>query len=100
MNWWIGRPPYVGRADSSPSSAGSWSGSVVALEAVRGCPWPKLLTCWRETTTMLRSETLPGRLHAVVLFRAAILDELESQQPATFAAWLSEQYGRDRPRRG
>ena len=128
MNWWIGLQPFDRQPDRSPATGSQRGGSddartssseratpmadlaaqtqdsgcstAVAREAVRGRSWKDLVNGWRVTTKMLRSDKSSSRLLAVVLLRAAILDEMESQQPQVFAAWLAEQYGPNRPRRG
>lgn len=125
MNWWIGRSPYDGRPDRSPagearpgsnedarasrSEKATPVGDLVAQtrgcsaetarRAVQGRPWKELISAWHATTKVLRSESSPSRLLALVVLRAAILDEMEAQQPEIFAAWLGEQRdpGRRRP---
>ena len=123
MNWWMGRglydrqtggPPTTGspaRRDVESPTLGSapsadlvagpriWGASAeAAYRAVHGRSWKDLLVGWQTTSTMLATERAPGRLLAVVLLRAALLDEMEAQHPEAFAAWRGKQYGGRRRR--
>jgi len=125
MNWWMGfgahdRQP--GARSATPQARGEasrtqgsdrlapaadlvsqsqvWGFSTAAARrAVHGRTWKDLLAGWDTTATMLATERSPSRLLATVILRAALLDEMETQHPEPFAAWLGEQYGHLRRRR-
>jgi hypothetical protein len=108
MDWWMSPRMYerqLDRGSDGPptadlvSQADTWGFSTAsATRAVRGRPWTELTTGWRASTERLLAERLPGRQLALVLLRAALLDEMEAQRPQAFTVWLSEQVGHRRPR--
>jgi hypothetical protein len=68
----------------------------LARQVVRGHTWKELTSAWRLSCKRLTSAQSPGRTLALVTLRAAVLDEMEAQDPAAFAAWLARQH----PKRG
>jgi hypothetical protein len=95
MDWWMSPRMYERQLDRG--SDGPPTADLVT-RAVRGRPWTELTTGWRASTERLLAERLPGRQLALVLLRAALLDEMEAQRPQAFTVWLSEQVGHRRPR--
>jgi hypothetical protein len=65
--------------------------TTIAHQVVQGHPWRELVSGWRASTNALETERSPHRRLALVMLRAAILDEMEAQRPQSFASWFAEQ---------
>jgi len=76
--------------------------TTIAHQVVQGHQWRELVSGWRASTNALETERSPRRRLALVMLRAAILDEMEAQRPQPFASWFAEQQPalRRRPRLG
>jgi hypothetical protein len=77
------------------AQAGAWGFSPeLARRVVTGKSWKLLTRGWRDSTDALDAARAPHRRLALVMLRAAILDEMESQDPEGFRLWLSRQQSR------
>jgi hypothetical protein len=110
--WWSRGRPSVGPGDGQGSASGSeahpragFSGGgylvheagrrgfspQLAVQVVRGHTWNDLASAWRLSGAQLASARSAERRYALVTLRAAVLDEMEAQDPAAFRAWLGRQ---------
>jgi hypothetical protein len=117
--WWARGHPAVGPGDGQGSAPGpgdkprpgfSGGGYLVyeagrcgfspqlAVQVVSGHTWQDLASAWQLSGSQLASAKSAERRLALVTLRAAVLDELESQDPAAFRAWLARQQLEDRRR--
>jgi hypothetical protein len=67
-----------------------------AAGVVRGHTWNDLASAWQLSGAQLTSAPSAERRVALVTLRAAVLDEMEAQDPSTFRAWLASQPLEDR----
>lgn len=93
--------PRLSPGSDLVARAGTWDFSPeVARQVVRGQSWKDLTGGWRLSRIALFSaRSAEGRLGLVTL-RAAILDEMEAQDPLAFDGWLARQGPTRRWRRG
>jgi hypothetical protein len=119
-NWWWPRGrPAVGPGDGQGSAPGprgnprpGFSGGGYLLheagrcgfspqladQVVRGHTWNDLASAWRLSGAQLATAQSAERRLALVTLRAAVLDEMEAQDPPAFRAWLARQHLEDRRR--
>jgi hypothetical protein len=60
-----------------------------AARVVRGHTWNDLASAWKLSGVQLASAQSTERRLALVTLRAAVLEEMEAQDPSAFHAWLA-----------
>ena len=89
----VGRPPTTARVLAEIRTRGFYS--EVATTLLSGQSWRDLARWWRVSNLALAFEPSVKRKLQWAILRAAILDEMEAEDPERFSGWL----GRQRPGR-
>ena len=89
----LGRPPTTARVLAEIRTRGFYS--EVATTLLSGQSWRDLARWWRVSNLALAFEPSVKRKLQWAILRAAILDEMEAEDPERFSGWL----GRQRPGR-
>ena len=72
---------------------GSSFSPEIARQVVREQSWKELTSAWKLSTLALATPRSREHKLALVVLRAAVLDEMEAQQPQALPKWLARQHG-------
>ncbi|HTW13840.1 MAG TPA: hypothetical protein VMF51_01865 [Nocardioides sp.] len=64
---------------------------AIAAQLVYGQSWKDLASAWKQSSVALKSAGSHRHRLALVMLRAAILDEMEAMAPRAFSDWLATQ---------